>query len=48
MQETQEKWVRSLGGEDPPEEQNDYPRQYPCLENSMDGGAWQTTVYAVT
>ena len=22
--------------------------QYPCLENSMDRGAWQVTVYGVT
>ena len=21
--------------------------QYPCLENSMDGGTWQTTVHRV-
>ena len=27
---------------------NDNPFQYSCLENSMDKGAWQTTVYAVT
>ena len=24
------------------------PRQYPCLENPMDRGAWQTTVHGVT
>ena len=24
------------------------PLQYSCLENSMDGGTWQTTVYGVT
>ena len=24
-----------------PREGNDNPLQYPCLENSMDGGAWQ-------
>ena len=23
------------------------PLQYPCLENPMDRGAWQTTVYRV-
>ena len=25
-----------------------YPLQYSCLENSMDRGAWQTTVHGVT
>ena len=24
-----------------PEEENGYPLQYSCLENSMDRGAWQ-------
>ena len=24
-----------------------HPLQYPCLENSMDGGAWQTIVHGV-
>ena len=27
---------------------NSNPLQYSCLENSMDGRAWQTTVYGVT
>ena len=27
---------------------NDNPLQYVCLENSMDSGAWQATVYEVT
>ena len=31
-----------------PGEGNDYPLQYSCLENSMDRGAWWTTVYGVT
>ena len=26
---------------------NGNPLQYSCLENSMDGGAWQTTVQGV-
>ena len=26
-------------------EGNDYPLQYSCLENSMDGGAWRATVH---
>ena len=25
-----------------------YPLQYSCLENSLDRGAWQDTVYGVT
>ena len=33
---------RSLG------EGNDNPLQYSCLENSMEGGAWQATVHRVT
>ena len=28
-----------------PEERNGYPLQYSCLENSMDGRAWQATVH---
>ena len=31
-----------------PEEGNDYPLQYPCLENPMDRRAWSTTVHGVT
>ena len=30
--------VRSFG------EENSYPLQYSCLENSMDRGAWRATV----
>ena len=30
-----------------PGEGNGNPLQYPCLENPMDGGAWQTTVHGV-
>ena len=30
-----------------PGEQNGNPLQYPCLENPMDGGAWQATVHGV-
>ena len=29
-------------------EGNDNPLQYSCLENPMDGGAWQATVHGVT
>ena len=31
-----------------PEEGNDYPLQYSCLENSMDRRTWQATVHGVT
>ena len=31
-----------------PGEGNGYPHQYSCLENSMNRGAWQATVYEVT
>ena len=30
-----------------PGERNDNPLQYSCLENPMDGGAWQTAVNGV-
>ena len=31
-----------------PGEGNGNPLQYSCLENSMDRGAWQATVYRIT
>ena len=31
-----------------PEEGNDNPFQYSCLENSMGKGAWQAIVHGVT
>ena len=31
-----------------PGEKKGYPLQYSCLENSMDRGAWWTTVYGIT
>ena len=31
-----------------PGEENSSPLQYSCLENPMDRGAWQATVYGVT
>ena len=31
-----------------PEEGNDNPLQYSCLENPMDRGAWRATVHGVT
>ena len=30
-----------------PGEENGYPLQYSCLENSVDGGAWQATGHGV-
>ena len=30
-----------------PEEGNGTPLQYSCLENPMDGGAWQATVHGI-
>ena len=47
MQETQETGVRSVDHEDPLDKGNDNPFQYPCLGNSMDRGAWWTTVHGV-
>ena len=44
-QETQETWVRSLGQEDPLEEENGNPFQYSCLKNSMDRFAWRATIH---
>ena len=44
----QETWVQSLGQEDPLEEGMANPNQHSCLENSMDNGAWWTTVHGVT
>ena len=43
----QETWVWSLGWEDSPGEGNGNPFQYSCLENPMDGGAWQAIVHGV-
>jgi len=31
-----------------PGEGNGNPLLYSCLENPMDGGAWQATVYGIT
>ena len=43
----QETQVQSLGWEDSPGEGNDNPLQYSCMENPMDGGAWQAIVHGV-
>ena len=39
--------VRSLGREDPLEEDNSNPLQYSCLENPIDRGAWWATDHGV-
>ena len=43
----QEPQVPSLGQEDSLGTGNDNPRQYSCLGNPMDRGAWQATVHRV-
>ena len=43
MQETQEPWVQSLGGEDPLEKRGGNPLEFSCLNSPMDGGAWRVT-----
>ena len=40
----QDAWVLSLGSGRSPAEGTGHPLQYPCLENSMDRGAWQARV----
>ena len=40
--------VRSLGWEDPLEEDMANPLQYSCLENSVDRGAWWAAVHWVS
>ena len=46
---TQEIRVHSVPGSGrSPGEGNGYPRQYSCLENFMDRGAWWATVHGVT
>ena len=43
----QKTWDGSLGWEDPLEEEMATHSQYSCLENPMEGGAWQATVHGV-
>ena len=38
-------WIPGLGRS--PEEENSYPLQYSCLENSIHRGAWQAAVHGV-
>ena len=47
MPETQEMQVRSLGQEEPLEEENGNPLEYSCLKNPMNRGAWRATVQSV-
>ena len=44
MQETQAVQVQSLGQEDPLEKEM---ATHCCLENPMDGEAWETTVHGI-
>jgi len=46
-QKTQETWARSLGQEDPLEEENDNPCQYYYLKSPVGRGASQATVQSV-
>ena len=39
---------RSLGGEDPLEKEMATHSQHSCLENPMNGVAWEATVHMVT
>ena len=47
VQETQERWVGSLGQEESPGGGDGNPLQYSCLENPMDRGAWRATLHVV-
>ena len=47
MQEQQETWVRSLGWEDPLEEEMAAHSSSLAWENSTDGGAWWAAVHGV-
>ena len=44
-------WIPGLGSisglGNSPERGNGNPLQYSCLENPMDGGAWQATIHGV-
>ena len=48
MQETQEMPVRSLGQEDPLEQEMATHSNISCLENPVDRGAWKATVNGIT
>ena len=49
MQDTEAGDAGSVSGLGrPPGDGNGSPLPYPCLENSMDRGAWQTTAHGIT
>ena len=48
MQETQETWVRSLGWDDPLEEEMKTHSSNLAWRIPMDRGAWQVTVHGAT
>ena len=47
MKETQEMWVRSLGQEDPLEEEMATHSSILAWKNAMDRGAWWATIHRV-
>ena len=47
VQETEETQVRSLGREDPLEEEDGNPLLHSSLKNPMDRGSWWVTVHGV-
>ena len=47
LPEMQETWVQSLDWEDSPGGGHGSPRQYSCLGNPIDRGAWWATVRGV-
>ena len=47
VQETQKMQVRSLGPEDPLEEENGIPLQYSSLKNPMDRETWQAIIQSI-
>ena len=47
LPEMRETWVQSLGQEDPLQKEMATPLQYSCVENPMDGGAWQAMVHGI-
>ena len=48
MQEMQEMWIRSLGGEDPLEKEMAPHSSILAWENATDRGAWGATAHGVT
>ena len=48
LPEMQKKQIQSLGWEDPLEKGMTTHSKHPCLETSIDRGAWWATVHGVT